>query len=237
MQEVAVRVAAPIARFNISPHAAGITATADGPVLRFKVDRPLHLVVTINGGEESPAFAEPPDPEAPRPGQPGVTNIQDLGVDATGGRLETARLQQAIDRVAAESGTSFFPRGTYLAGTLSFKSNLTDYLDKGARLLGSTDPADYPVDADDGRLKFDPNDWKNKEGVDIASSRTIAHTRLILRQGRPQRPLRRPRHDRRPGQADAAQNFRPQLVHIRSPATSRSMASRSAIPRSTTATC
>jgi len=217
VQEVTVRSVAPITSFNVSPHSTGIAARADGTALRFKLDRPRHLVVTINGGEELLLFAEPPDPAAPQPGQPGVTNVQDLGIDATGQRIETARLQQAIDRVAAADGVLFFPRGTYLTGTLTLKSNLTVYLADGARLLGSTDPADYPVDDDDGRrLQFDPKTWKTKEGVDVVSSRTIAYTRLIL--------VKNAQHVRVAGRGvidgqgklTRRTDFRPQLVHIRS---------------------
>ena len=49
----------------------------------------------------------------------------DFGVDATGKRMDTLKLQQAIDRVAAEKGVLYFPPGIYLSGTLSLKSNLT----------------------------------------------------------------------------------------------------------------
>ncbi len=218
VQEVTVRADAPVARFNVSPHSAGIAARAEGATLRFTLDRPRHLVVTINGGAELLLFAEPPEPAAPRPGQPGVTSIQDLGVDATGGRVETARLQQAIDRVAAAGGTLYFPPGTYLTGTLSLKSNLTLYLAEGARLLGSTDPADYPVDAHDGRLEFDPKTWKNKDGVDIVSNRSVANSRLILiKDAQRVRIAGRGIIDGQ-GKLTRQPGFRPQLVHIRSSA-------------------
>lgn len=217
-QELTVRASAPIARFGISPRSAGIAGKAEGSTLRFQVDRPRHLVVTINDGESLLLFAEPVDPSAPRPGQPGVTNVADLGIDASGQRVETTRLQAAIDKTAAAGGTLYFPRGTYLTGTLALKSNLTLYLAEGARLLGSTNPADYPIDSPDDRLHFDPNNWKDKNGVDIVSARTVANSRLILvKDARNVRIAGRGLIDGQ-GRLTRRENFRPQLVHIRSSA-------------------
>jgi len=52
----------------------------------------------------------------------------------------------------------------------------------GAVLLGSTHPADYPINARDNTSKalMDAQHWKNSEGVDEAASRTLAYQRLIL---------------------------------------------------------
>lgn len=168
--EVLVTAREPIRDFNISPHSAGIVATAAGSILRFKLDRPRHLVVTVNHGEKLLLFADPPDPRAPRPGDPGVVSVLDLGVDATGSRLETARLQAAIDRVASAKGTLYFPAGIYLSGMLSLKSDLTLHLAAGARLLASDNPADFPVDEgfDEADLKHDPALWVKMGGSDVA---------------------------------------------------------------------
>jgi len=168
--EVSVTAHEPVRDFNISPHSAGIAATAVGSILRFKLDRPRHLVVTVNGGEKHFLFADPPDPGAPRPGDPGVFNVLDFGIDATGARLETARLQQAIDRVAAAKGTLYFPPGVYLSGMLSLKSDLTLHLAEGARLLASDNPADFPVDEgfDEANIRHDPALWVKAGGSDVA---------------------------------------------------------------------
>ncbi len=174
-QEVTVRTDAPAAGFNVSPHSAGIAARADGTAIRFKLDRPRYLVVTINDGQKLFLFAEPPPLAAPQPGQPGVTSVLDFGVDATGARLETARLQQAIDQVAAAGGTLYLPRGTYLTGMLSLKSNLTLYLAEGARLLGSDNPDDYPIDPGfkDGDLQWGNDYWWKQGRLDAAFRRLI----------------------------------------------------------------
>jgi hypothetical protein len=172
---VEVRADAPVRDFNVSPHAAGIAARAEGATLKFTLDRPRHLVVTINGGERLFLFANPVETDAPRPGDAGVTSVADFGVDATGGRVETVRLQQAIDRVAAEKGVLYFPPGVYLTGTLSLKSNLTLYLAAGARLLASDNPDDFPPDAgwDEANLRYDPDLWFRLGRVDAAYRRVL----------------------------------------------------------------
>ncbi|MFB3902500.1 MAG: glycoside hydrolase family 28 protein [Acidobacteriota bacterium] len=173
--EVTVRTASPVKTFNVSPHSAGLRAGADASGLSFRLDRPRQLVVTVNGGEKLLLFADPPDPAAPKPGDPGVINVLETGVDPTGGRLETARLQAAIDRVAAAKGVLYFPAGVYLTGSLSLKSDLTLYLAEGARLLGSDDPGDYPVDPgfDEANIRWDPELWLKLPGVDVSYRRLL----------------------------------------------------------------
>ena len=175
-QEVTIRTADPVSKFNISPHSTRIAGHADGTALRFKLDQPRYLVVTVNDGAKLFLFAEPPaDPAAPQPGQPGVTSVADLGIDNTGQKLETAKLQQAIDQVAAKGGTLYFPRGIYLTGMLSLKSNLTLYLAEGARILGSDNPDDYPIDAGykDGDLQWGNDYWWKQGRLDAAFRRVI----------------------------------------------------------------
>ncbi|MBL9215684.1 MAG: hypothetical protein JNG83_09435 [Opitutaceae bacterium] len=201
--EVTVRASAPIRRSAVSPRAAGVAAAVEGDTLRLSLDRPRRLVVTLNDGERLFLFADAPDPAAPAPGQPGVTSVTDLGVDATGARLETARLQAAIDRVAAAHGVLYFPPGVYLTGTLSLKSHLTLYLAAGALLLGSDRPADYPVDPGhrEPETLADARTWSNL-GSDMTFSRLLlvdqaTHVRVAGRgvidgQGRIIRGLGRP---------------------------------------------
>ena len=89
-------------------------------------------------------------------GQSGLDfNIQDFGAVGDGFTLNTEAIQKAVDKAsqrvatAMEAGdrdaraTVVFPAGSYLSGTLQLKSNVTLHLDKGAVLLGSTDPKDY----------------------------------------------------------------------------------------------
>lgn len=77
---------------------------------------------------------------------PSAFNVQDFGAAADGQTLATAAIQAALDACAqAGGGTVVAPAGTYLTGSLFLHSHQTLYLDAGATLLGSEDPADYPL--------------------------------------------------------------------------------------------
>ena len=67
-----------------------------------------------------------------------------LGAVGDGRTKDTAALQKTIDvACAAGGGTVLLTPGAYLCGTLELKSGVTLQLQKGATLLGSTDPKDY----------------------------------------------------------------------------------------------
>jgi polygalacturonase len=73
-------------------------------------------------------------------------NVRDFGAVGDGQALDTQAIQSAIDACAARGGgTVFVPAGAYATGALALRSHITLYLDAGATLLGSEDPADYPV--------------------------------------------------------------------------------------------
>ena len=133
------------------PLAYGIQPQISGNTVSFELDRPRYLVVFLN---EAPTFystglmlfAEPPEKNPPRLGDPNVVNIQDYKVDSTGKTVETAKINQAISDVSARpgGGVLFFPAGgVYLTGTLFMKSNVRLYVDAGALIRGSRKSADY----------------------------------------------------------------------------------------------
>ena len=67
------------------------------------------------------------------------------GAVGDGVTLNTASIQQAIDACsAAGGGRVVFGSGSFLTGTLVMKSMVELHINKGAILLGSTDPAHYP---------------------------------------------------------------------------------------------
>jgi polygalacturonase len=73
-------------------------------------------------------------------------DVRAHGAAGDGRVLDTPALQAAIDACAAGGGgTVFVPAGRYRTGTLFFRDDITLLLDAGATLLGSQDPADYPV--------------------------------------------------------------------------------------------
>ncbi|NCU04669.1 MAG: glycoside hydrolase family 28 protein, partial [Chitinophagaceae bacterium] len=66
------------------------------------------------------------------------------GAVGDGKTLNTVFLQKAIDECARSGGGKVhFPAGVYLSGTIEIKSNVTLHFQKDARLLGSTNLADY----------------------------------------------------------------------------------------------
>lgn len=72
-------------------------------------------------------------------------NIRDYGAIGDRTTKDTASIQAAIDAAyAAGGGTVFFPRGAYLSGALTVRSNVTIFLENGATLYASRDKADYP---------------------------------------------------------------------------------------------
>lgn len=129
--------------FNIHPQISGKTVS-------FDLDQPRYLLVFIN---EEPTFqsnalmlfAEPPENNPPRPGDPNVVNIMDYRVDNTGKTLDTDTINQAIRDVSAgpSGGVLFFPAGVYLTGTVDMQSNVKLYVDAGAQIRGSRSSADY----------------------------------------------------------------------------------------------
>ncbi len=73
-------------------------------------------------------------------------NVRDYGAVGDGQTLDTAALQAAIDAAHQRGGgTILFPAGHYVTGSLFLHSHITLHLDAGAALLGSEDPADYPI--------------------------------------------------------------------------------------------
>ena len=80
-----------------------------------------------------------------------------LKMPTDGKTLCTVQLQQAIDRIAKKGGGILvLSPGTYLTGSIFLKSGVTLKLEKGAILLGSTNPYDYKlvdveVSGDDSR--------------------------------------------------------------------------------------
>lgn len=129
---------------EVRPLAYGIKPQINGNTITFELDRPRYLVLFLN---EYPSFystglmlfAEPPEKNPPKLGDPNAVNIQDYKVDSTGKTLETAKINQAISDISARpgGGVLFFPTGVYLTGTILMKSNVKLYVDAGALIRGS----------------------------------------------------------------------------------------------------
>lgn len=68
----------------------------------------------------------------------------DYGAVPDGMTVCTKAIQRAID-LCDEGGTVYIPEGEFITGAIFLKSNMTLFLEKGARLTGSGNVSDFPV--------------------------------------------------------------------------------------------
>ncbi len=73
-----------------------------------------------------------------------LLNVKKFGAKGDGVSLDTAAIQAAI-ACCPKEGTVYLPAGDYLSTALFLKSDMTLWLDEGARILGDTDRNHYPV--------------------------------------------------------------------------------------------
>jgi hypothetical protein len=71
-------------------------------------------------------------------------NVKNYGAIGDGIQLDTAAINQTIQAAReAGGGTVLVPAGTYVSGTILLQSNVTLWVDSGARILGTTNLSDY----------------------------------------------------------------------------------------------
>ncbi len=75
---------------------------------------------------------------------PGIFDITSFGASADGRTVNTQAIQAAID-ACEPGGRVYVPRGVFMTGALFLKSDMTLYLERGAKLLGSDRKEDYPM--------------------------------------------------------------------------------------------
>ncbi len=154
-----------------------------------------------------------------------VFNILEYGAVGDGHRLETRAILTAIETCArAGGGTVFVPAGKYLTGAIALRSNVNLYLDSGAMLLGSTNPAEYPVYSSPwpgGAKMISPLIYGDKlDHVSITGRGTIdgqGHAwwlREWLRKPRRRVPVPEATPEERAEAMVAIQNGRPRLIHL-----------------------
>jgi polygalacturonase len=112
--------------------------------MRIPISRAATAVVVVlfaaglvRGATTQPALPRIPDK---------TFSVSAFGAAADGKTRDTDAIRRAI--AAAEKsggGTVRFAKGTYLTGAVEMRSKVGLHLEKGATLLFSTDPADYPV--------------------------------------------------------------------------------------------
>lgn len=175
---VEVQVADPIAGYSIFPQQRVGAEQVAGDVLRFDLPSAENVVVRIDGLELLFVLPDSITGEAPGSGSAGVVDALDHGADPSGERLATTALQAAIDDATGRPGgaTVLLPAGVFRTGTLRLKSNVTFELAAGALLLGSADPADYPIDPGQRESAADANLPPDVRYL----GRTMTFSRLLL---------------------------------------------------------
>lgn len=73
-----------------------------------------------------------------------VFDITHYGAVSDGTTVNTSAIQKAID-ACEKDGIVYVPSGVFVTGALFLKSNMTLYLEKGAKIIGSSDIKDYPI--------------------------------------------------------------------------------------------
>lgn len=71
-----------------------------------------------------------------------ILNVKELGLKGDGVTLETEAIQKIINE-AGKGDTLVFPKGYYVTGTISLKSDITIELQRGAELVGSRNIEHY----------------------------------------------------------------------------------------------
>ncbi len=73
--------------------------------------------------------------------------VKDFGAKADGITINTRIIQKAIDYIHENGGGRLiFEAGNYVTGSIYLKSNVTLHIERGAAILGSTNPFDYVKD-------------------------------------------------------------------------------------------
>ncbi len=134
----------PVTSFDISPHRNGIAAKAEDNALSFELSESRMLHIQVNGLKRFFLFAEAPESSLPDLEQADVFSVASFGMVSSPDEVQTAKIQRAIDEVAAKRGVLMVPPGIYRTGELRMKSHITIYLAPGAILKGTGRIADHP---------------------------------------------------------------------------------------------
>src|ERR1700689_5415885 len=72
-----------------------------------------------------------------------VCDVRTFGAKGDGKTKDTVAIQKAIDTCSAKKGTVKLAGGDFVTGPIDIKSNVTLDIAKDAKLLASTDRADF----------------------------------------------------------------------------------------------
>lgn len=140
---IEIEVEDSITEYKISPQRMNIRAKVDNNRLSFDIDSVAYLLVRINDMEDLYLLIDSINEYSELVKGKEFINILEFGVDTTGVKINTEKIQAAIDKAAQKHGVLYFPKGKYYTGELYMRSNMTVLLAEGALIMGSTDLADY----------------------------------------------------------------------------------------------
>lgn len=101
-----------------------------------------------------------------------MNNVRDFGAVGDGVTMDTAAIQKAIDA----GGMVNFPPGSYLTGTLYLKSYGGLHLEQGAKIVASSNPADY--NADDFCVQNRPRYHEEASGAHLIVGVEVSHVTI-----------------------------------------------------------
>ena len=126
-----------IKEFEISPVSYGVNGKLDGNTLHFTISHPGYYMIRINRTHRVFIFAD----EIQKP-EFSMISVSDYDIDATGNKLETAKLQAILDKTSGSGKVLHFPPGIYKTGLLRIRSNTNIHLDMGAIIKGPDNISD-----------------------------------------------------------------------------------------------
>lgn len=124
-----------IESFEISPKSYGIKGVLNEKnELSFTLSHPQYILVRINNKHRFFLFADAPE-VIPQGKQ---KNILSLGIDNTGRKNETAKIQKALNSVSGTNEILVFPKGIYKVNPLRIPGHSRIHLSRGAVLMADT---------------------------------------------------------------------------------------------------
>jgi polygalacturonase len=99
-------------------------------------------------------------------------NVEKFGAKGDGLTLDTKAIQSAIDSCTITGGRVIFTNGQFVSGTIYLKSNVTLFIERGARIIGSTNIDDYPHNKLD--FRFFGDIWVSQSLIFAHNAENIA---------------------------------------------------------------
>ena len=113
-----------------------------------------------------------------------IYNIIDFGAVSDGKTMNTAAIQNAIDKCSETGGRVIVPAGTFMSGSIELKSNVDFHLEQGAHLLASDKLEDYnDEDAYVQNWSGIDEGWKGKHFIFCVEQENVSITGLGMIDG------------------------------------------------------